>query len=223
MRLPHHGVKRGIGKDEPGVGLDASLRGHCRIARWMKFRLACQGVRVPLRARALSRLQRGGTPHLDTDSENRYPAPRTAHEPPAISCSTFSRAALLGPRGQIGAPCDARPLLAQRRRDVFDADGLDRDRRLGAAEPLRADHRHLGEPADPLHVVVDPVPIPALAEQALGREPAGAQREEPGLQDCGHLEVPVALGRLGPADPQYASAVVDVAYDPVGDLARADQ
>lgn len=52
MRLPHHGVKRGIGKDEPGLSLDASLRGHCRIARWMKFRLACQGVRVPLRARS---------------------------------------------------------------------------------------------------------------------------------------------------------------------------
>jgi hypothetical protein len=50
-RLPRQAGQPGIWRDEPGFASDASLRGHCRIARWMKFRLACHGVRVPLRAR----------------------------------------------------------------------------------------------------------------------------------------------------------------------------
>src|SRR5688572_13915739 len=48
MRLPHHGLKRGIGEDEPGSVCGASLRGHCRIARWLVISACVGRVRVPL-------------------------------------------------------------------------------------------------------------------------------------------------------------------------------
>jgi hypothetical protein len=79
-------------------------------------------------------------------------------------------------------------------RDVLHAHCVDRDRRLRAAQTLRADDRDLGESADPLHVVVDPVPIPAFAEEWFGRWPLRTELDEPGLQNPRHLEMPVPLG-----------------------------
>src|SRR5690349_1299164 len=48
-RLPRHAGEPGIWKDEPGLGYDASLRGHCRIARLMQISACVGRVRVPLR------------------------------------------------------------------------------------------------------------------------------------------------------------------------------
>ena len=83
---------------------------------------------------------------------------------------------------------------------------------------VRADHRDLGQPAQPADVVADPVAI-AGAEQRRVGGPTGDQRGQPWPKHLRYLKPPVACAGLGALDPQHAGCIVDVAHDSVGDLA----
>ena len=54
MPLPHHPGRPGLGWGEPGLASDASLRGHCRIARWLTISACIGRVRVPLGGRSVN-------------------------------------------------------------------------------------------------------------------------------------------------------------------------